>query len=242
MKNAISQKFIKIDDIIIAVRKNANAKHLKIAVKPFHGVRLTIPERVSLHIAEKFASEKIDWIKEHLEKMRGLEKAYSFFDETSEFWTRNHKLEIKKLELSRIVVRVSKGRIIIHYPESKSVNSIEVQNAVRKGILKAYAEEAKEFLPKRLNDLSDKFNLPFNEVFIKNIKSRWGSCSGKNNINLSIHLMRLPDQLIDYVLLHELAHTKVKNHSKKYWAFLTELIGNAKKLDKELNHFRIDLF
>jgi hypothetical protein len=174
--------------------------------------------------------------------MRGLEKSYYFFNEYYEFKTRNHKLEIKKIDIGRISSKVFKGRIIIRFPADKNVNSIEVQNAVRKGILKAYTEEAKEFLPKRLNDLSDKFNLPYNEVFIKNIKSRWGSCSGKNNINLSIHLMRLPDQLIDYVLLHELAHTKIKNHSKKYWEYLSELTWNAKKLDKELNHFRIGLF
>jgi hypothetical protein len=242
MNKTTSPQFIKIEGIDIALRKNANAKHLKIAVKPFYGVRMTIPDRVSLNTAEKFALEKIGWIREHLEKMRGLEKAHSFFDENSEFTTRNHKLEIIKQNISKITVKVSKGRIIIHFPVTKNVISIEVQNAARNGILKAYTEEAKEFLPKRLNDFSDRFNLPFNELYIKNIKSRWGSCSGKNNINLSIHLMRLPDHLIDYVLLHELAHTKVKNHGKKYWEYLDELTGNAKKLDKELNHFQIGLF
>jgi len=242
MNKATSPQFIKIQGIDITIRKNAKAKHLKIAVKPFQGVRITIPDRVSFDTAVKFAFEKIDWIREHLEKMRGFEKPDFFFNENSEFHTRNHKLEIKKIDISRITVKVVKERIILHIPLSKNINSLEVQNAVRKGILKAYTEEAKEYLPKRLNDFSDKFNLPFNEVFIKNIKSRWGSCSGKNNINLSLHLMRLPDHLIDYVLLHELAHTKVKNHSKKYWTFLNELIVNGKRLDKELNHFRIGLF
>jgi len=242
MNKPDSSHVILIDGIEITIKKNRNAKHLRISLKPFYGVRLTIPDKVSFHIAEKFAIEKISWIKEHLSKMHELEKAHSFFDENSEFKTRNHKLEINKLSTSKITVKVGKGSIRVNIPENKNVNSIEVQKAVRKGILKAFTEEAKEFLPKRLNDLSDKFNLPFNEVYIKNIKSRWGSCSGKNNINLSVHLMRLPDQLIDYVLLHELAHTKVKNHSKKYWDYLSGLAANAKKLDKELNHFRIGLF
>jgi hypothetical protein len=242
MNKPVSSHVIRIDGIDITIRKNANAKNLRISLKPFYGVRLTIPERVSFHIAEKFAVEKISWIKEHLSKMHELEKAHSFFDENSEFKTRNHKLEINRLDINKIIVKVGIGRIIVKIPATKNVNSVEVQKAVRNGILKAYTEEAKEFLPKRLNDLSDKFNLPFNEVYIKNIKSRWGSCSGKNNINLSVHLMRLPDQLIDYVLLHELAHTKVKNHSKKYWEYLNGLDVNAKKLDKELNHFRIGLF
>src|SRR5664280_933089 len=113
MNKATSPQFIKIDGIDIIFRKDVKARHLRISVKPFHGVRITIPERVSFHIAEKFALEKIDWIREHLDKMRGLEKAYSCFDENSEFQTRNHKLGIKKLDISKITVKVSKGRIVI---------------------------------------------------------------------------------------------------------------------------------
>jgi predicted metal-dependent hydrolase len=212
---------------------------MNISVKPFIGVRITIPERVSFYEGEKLAHEKIKWIEEHVNKMRGYEYANAIYDENSKFQTRNHQLELKASKNNKISARVRNGLIMIKYPLGKDFKSFEIQKVIRKGIENAYREEAKEYLPKRLNDLSDKFGLPFNELFIKNIKSRWGSCSGKNNINLSIHLMRLPDHLIDYILLHELAHTKVKNHSKKYWNFLDTLTGDAKKLDKELKKFRI---
>lgn len=214
---------------------------MNISVKPFRGVRITIPERVSFYEGEKLAHEKIKWIDEHVDKMRGYEKAYASYDENSKFQTRNHQLELKASKKNRISARVRNGLIMIKYPLGKDIKSFEIQKVIRKGIENAYREEAKEYLPKRLNDLSDKFDLPFNELFIKNIKSRWGSCSGKNNINLSIHLMRLPDHLIDYVLLHELAHTKVKNHSKKYWNFLDSLTEDAKRSDKELRKFKIGL-
>ena len=76
--------------------------------------------------------------------------------------------------------------------------------------------------------------------FVKNIKTRWGSCSSLNNINLNLHLMRLPDHLIDYVILHELAHTKEKNHGKSFWNLVDSLVMDLKEMKKELKTYSID--
>ncbi|MHB8930849.1 MAG: M48 family metallopeptidase [Melioribacteraceae bacterium] len=238
----MSSKIIQVKEIEILLQKSERSRYMNISVKPFEGVRITIPEKVSFFEGEKLAHEKIKWIEEHFEKMRTYEKSFSIYDENSKFQTRNHQLELKTSKNNRLSARVKNGLIMIKYPFGKDIKSFEIQKTIRKGINIAYREEAKEFLPKRLNDLSDRFELPFNELFIKNIKSRWGSCSGRNNINLSIHLMRLPDHLIDYVLLHELAHTKIKNHSKKFWLFLDTLVGDAKKIDKELRQFKISMY
>ena len=238
----MSTKTIVINDIEIRIKKSPRARYMNISVKPFGGITVSIPEKISFYDGEKLAHQKIKWIEEHVSKMRGYEKTFSIYDENSNFKTRNHRLEIKLSEKNKFSVKVRNGIIKVSYPEDLDAKSSIVQKAVRKGIETAYREEAKEYLPKRLNDLSDKHNLPFSELFIKNVKSRWGSCSGKNNINLSIHLMRLPDHLIDYVLLHELAHTKIKNHSKKFWQFLDTLVSNAKKIDKELRQFRISMY
>jgi len=102
--------------------------------------------------------------------------------------------------------------------------------------------EAKEFLPDRVKQHADKIEFKYNKLSLKNIKSRWGSCSRKNNLNLSIHLMRLPDHLIDYVILHELVHTVHHNHSKQFWAMLDKVTGGAKILDKELSKYRIAIY
>ena len=76
-------------------------------------------------------------------------------------------------------------------------------------------------------------------LIIKNAKTRWGSCSSINNINLNLHLMRLSDELIDYVILHELVHTKIKNHQKEFWDLLNIVSGDAKGLDRELKKYYI---
>jgi predicted metal-dependent hydrolase len=99
--------------------------------------------------------------------------------------------------------------------------------------------KAVEKLINRLNELSTKHGLPYNRVFVRNQKTRWGSCSANNNISLNIKLSLLPNEFLDYVLLHELVHTQIKNHSPKFWKTLNGLVGDAKKMDRGLNDYQL---
>jgi predicted metal-dependent hydrolase len=96
---------------------------------------------------------------------------------------------------------------------------------------------ARKFLVDRLYFLAQKYGFTYNRVFIRNQKTRWGSCSTKNNINLNVNLVRLPNELIDYTILHELVHTRVKNHSQRFWDQMDLLLGDAKKVDKKLRAY-----
>ncbi len=98
---------------------------------------------------------------------------------------------------------------------------------------------ARKLLIDRLNQLAQKHGFAYNRVFIRNQKTRWGSCSIKNNINLNINLVRLPDELIDYTILHELVHTRVTNHSRRFWDQMDALLGDAKKIDKKLSTYEV---
>jgi predicted metal-dependent hydrolase len=108
----------------------------------------------------------------------------------------------------------------------------------RKSILKEVdISLARIQLKERIDFLSEKYDLKYNKLFIKNQKTRWGSCSEKNNINLNAKLLNLPQKLIDYVILHELVHTKVKNHSSEFWLTIESYMYNSKKYDKELKKY-----
>ena len=100
-------------------------------------------------------------------------------------------------------------------------------------------QAAREFLEGHIKELADKFGFVYNKVTIRNQKTRWGSCSSKNNINLNMQLMNIPNNLIDYVILHDLMHTKVKNHSPLFWGSLDRYVGNAKAIDKELKKYSL---
>ncbi|NJM14311.1 MAG: M48 family metallopeptidase [Bacteroidales bacterium] len=115
--------------------------------------------------------------------------------------------------------------------------SSEAQQFIEKCLLKHLRKLAVAYLPKRLQLLADRHGLTYMGLRLKNMKTRWGSCSAKNNINLNIHLMRLPVGLADYVMLHELMHTREKNHGPRFWASLSTLLPNARAIDKELKRF-----
>jgi predicted metal-dependent hydrolase len=90
----------------------------------------------------------------------------------------------------------------------------------------------------RLSELAARHGFSYNRVFIRNQKTRWGSCSGRNNINLNINLVRVTPELMDYVLLHELVHTRIKNHGPLFWNELGRLVAKARELDRLLNEYR----
>ena len=97
---------------------------------------------------------------------------------------------------------------------------------------------AREVLCRRIGELAQLHNFVYNRISIRKQKSRWGSCSSKDNINLNANLLHLPSELMDYVLLHELVHTRVKNHSKDFWDELEIVVPNARQIDRKLKDYQ----
>jgi len=222
----------------VLLRKNSRSKYMSIAIKSTQGVVVTMPTYYSYEEGIKFAYEKTEWIKRGLEKLKQSKFAPVVYDGQTPVKTRSFIIEFEKSESKTVFIEGTEHKIVFKYPASKDIKSPEMQKKIKLVLEHIYRLEAHEYLPQRIDALSKQYNIPFNRLSIKNIKSRWGSCSARNNINLSIYLMKLPDELIDYVISHELAHVIVKNHSKKFWLFLEKLTGNAKKLDKLLKNYR----
>jgi hypothetical protein len=101
--------------------------------------------------------------------------------------------------------------------------------------------KAKRKLTGKLRYLAKKNGYSYNRVFIRSQKTRWGSCSHKNNISLNVKLVKLPDELMEYVILHELVHTRIKNHSRDFWTELDTLTGNGKRLSARLKEYGFEL-
>ncbi len=100
-------------------------------------------------------------------------------------------------------------------------------------------EEARRKLIARLEYLAAQHDFSYNKVFIRNQKTRLGTCSSKNNIGLNIKVSCLPQELMDYVILHELAHTRVKNHGKEFWMLMDKLVGDGKAEAKRVREYSI---
>lgn len=130
-----------------------------------------------------------------------------------------------------------KGWILKHLKKMKKME--KEHNIFLKNSAEIDRGEARRKLFNRLNELSEKHGFRYNKVFLKNQKTRWGSCSIKDNINLNMKLVRLPDEMIDYVLLHELVHTRIKNHTKEFWRELDRFVGDAKVKNERLKEYKI---
>ena len=222
--------------------RSHRAKRLNITIKPFVGVRVSVPRSVSFKKASALTENRISWIKTHLSKMKKEEGLLTVFHLDTKFQTRSHHLEMKFSDTEALQTLVRDNKIDVSIPHSHNIEDSKVQNAIRQAIELAWRKEAKMHLPGRVKVLAAAHKFEYKNVAIKNSKTRWGSCSFDNNINLSLHLMRLPDHLVDYVILHELAHTRVKNHSKDFWQLLDIVSGDARKLDREVKGYGIKIY
>ena len=238
----MEEQVLNIKGVEVTLFRSQRAKSLNITIKPFSGVRVSVPASISFEKAKEATKQRIEWIKSHLSKMQKAEDLFTVFKLDTKFQTRTHHLQLRVSENEILKSTVRNNLIDVSIPQSNAVEDAEVQNEIRRAIERAWRKEAKEYLPKRVGDLANIHKFEFNKVSVKNSKTRWGSCSFDNSINLSLHLMRLPDYLVDYVILHELVHTKIKNHSRDFWQLLDLVSGNAKKLDREVKDYRIQIY
>ena len=238
----MEEQVLNIQSVEVTLFRSDRAKSLNITIKPFTGVRVSVPHTISFKKAKEATEQRIGWIKSHLSKMQKAEDLFTVFNLDTKFQTRTHHLEIKVSDTDTLRSVVRNNKISVAIPQSNKIADAEVQNEIRKAIERAWRKEAKDYLPLRVKALAAKHKFEYKNVAIKNAKTRWGSCSFDNNINLSLHLMRLPNYLIDYVILHELVHTKIKNHSRNFWQLLDIVSGNAKKLDREVKDCRKQIY
>jgi predicted metal-dependent hydrolase len=219
------------------VRKSS-VRNLKITIRPFKGIQVTMPGFISLENAGKFVEEKRSWIRDTQLKLARYEKKATVFEENTGFSTKDHVLVLERHAKATIKTVIGQGQVRVIFPDFADVKDERVQRAVKKALTQTWRIEAGKYLPERLSVLAKQHNLHFSRVTVRDNKTRWGSCSRDNNINLNIHLMRLPERLADYVILHELAHTIHKHHQKAFWQFLESITGGrARQLDKELNQY-----
>jgi predicted metal-dependent hydrolase len=161
-----------------------------------------------------------------------------------------------------ITVRPGKGVRVAVPPHTPFTSALEFVRAKKLWIQKhlariqAYEKQKKEFsdiflsidktkakrkITGRLQKLAKQHRFTYNKVSIRNQRTRWGSCSGKGNISLNMKLVALPQELFDYVILHELVHTRIHNHSKRFWQELDKYVGNGKAKAKRLVEYGLGL-
>lgn len=214
---------------IVVIKRNSRAK--KVIVRRKHDVvEMTIPRRLTKSEIKKH----FDDLKPKILALPKQELAKITEESNIETFTFKVAIIRQTSFEDKIGMHLKQGVLNLDVHPSSNILSLDIQYTLIDLIIYAMRAEAHRVLPSKVMKFAQKFNLTVNQVKINKSKNRWGSCSEAKNINLSLFVMMLPEYLIDYVILHELAHTIELNHSPRFWQVLDVFCkGKAEELNNE---------
>ncbi len=210
------------------LRRSKRARNMSIKVSTIDGLIITIPERFKFSNIYKFLDQNEKWIENALLKYNPTTTlvlpSQINLKSVDQKWTINYST-------------TKDQSITLHDSENQTITALNLPSSYWEGISyfnKWINVKANGILPKWANHLSNLHELPYSKLTIRRQKTRWGSCSQSDYINLNQNLLFLEPDLVTYVILHELVHTKVKNHSSQFWSALSRYVPNSKDISKRL--------
>lgn len=201
----------------ITVRRSARSRSIRIRVAPNGLLQASLPPYAPLFMLKRLLNSSRD----ELRGMIGSQTPSYTFEHGMKIG-KSHTLIVQTVSHESLSVTRHGQSIIVTLPDSLSLEHTDVQQAIRDSMIKALRIEAKSYLPKRLAYLAEAYGYQYDRVRFSHASGRWGSCSTSGTISLNIALMKLPHELIDYVLIHELSHTKQMNHSRDFWRLVEQ--------------------
>lgn len=201
------------------VRESNRAKRISLRVHGEKGVEVVYPTSMKRPKARKFLRENMDWLLKTLHKMEnkksnvyhrqykhGETLPYLGEDITLNLIQRTHGTDMSFKFIDKILD-------VSLPPDIDPSDTDAIQYAVES----FYRGQAKWYITNRTIDIAEELGFKFNRIFIKNQKTKWGSCSSNNNLNFNLRLMMASPEAIDYIIIHELCHLTHMNHSKQFW-------------------------
>lgn len=197
---------------IITLRRSARASHVRIKVAPDGRLRASLPLYAPLFLVKRLLKNS----RAELREMLAEQHSETIF-EHGMIIGKSHSLIVRPTAVKAVSATRHGQQIVVSLPDGTTLNDPASARIVRDTVIEALRIEAKSYLPKRLAFLAEKYGFSYEKVRFSHASGRWGSCSSNGTISLNIALMKLPFELIDYVLIHELSHTVQMNHSDMFW-------------------------
>lgn len=193
----------------ITVRRSASARAMKATVAPNGQLRISIPSYMPLFMARRLVNSSRGQLRELLETRPKL-----VISDGMQIG-KSHSLHVRYSNRHSLARHAN--QLILTLTQTETTTDSSVVEEVRKELQSILRREAKHHLPRRLEYLANTYGFSYSSLRFTHASSRWGSCNSKQAISLNIGLMKLPFELIDYVLIHELCHTKYLDHSIDFW-------------------------
>lgn len=225
------KEFALNEQTTVTIYKRRASRNLRLSVTSEGKVRVSMPVWLPYSAGVQFARSRAAWITAQQPKIHTWEDQQLIGSE--------HTLRLlPAVGAQRISTRTQNRTIYIRYPSTLQPNNPAVLAAINRAATRALRDEAERLLPGRLAALAAEHGFSYRSVQVKQLKSRWGSCDQRQHIVLNLFLMQLPWNCIDYVLLHELSHTRVMDHSPAFWAQLEAVLPNAKQLRRVMREYQ----
>ena len=213
--------------VAYSVRVSTRAKRARIEVSAIGQVKVIVPTRFNQNLIPAFVAQHQSWIDKTLRKVEAHRPPQQRPDECL-LRALNERWRVEYAE----DLRMSCMRI----DDRQKQITLSTRSNPRLLLVDWLHQYARHHLTRLLKNKSAETGLVFNKLFIKNQKTRWGSCSSKGNINLNRNLLFLPIELVDYLLVHELCHTVHLNHSPGYWRLVEFHLNDFRTRDRQLRH------
>jgi len=228
----MSTKQVSIPDIgTVTLYKRRGNRSLRLSIGAGGEIRVSLPYWLPYRAGEQFVLSKAPWIAANRTRTdTALRHGHAI--------GKAHRLYFDQQALAtKVSARVAANEVRVSFPAMYSQHDHEVQLAAHKASIRALRKEAEALLPQRLEALAAQTGYTYTSVGVKQLKSRWGSCNSHKEITLNLFLMQLPWHLIDYVLVHELTHTKIMRHGAPFWKEMEKHLPRAKELRKQMSAY-----
>lgn len=212
----------------ITIRRSKLSRHVRLSVAPNGRLRISMPPYAPLFLAKRLLASSRASVRTML--ARETQASTPLADGMQ--IGKSHSLHVQSAQTSQVTRR--DRRIVAMLAPGDTLKTPAIQSAIREHTIKALRKEAKSYLPKRLAYLAAQHEFTYQSIRFSHASSRWGSCSSSGTISLNIALMKLPFELIDYVLIHELCHTRQMNHSQRFWSSVEHCLPDYKKRRTQL--------
>jgi predicted metal-dependent hydrolase len=233
----MATKTVTIADVgTVQIYKRRGVRSIRLSIGHDGHVRVSMPYWLPYAAGTEFARRQRDWIAAKQTKSAPLTHG-------TKVGKAHHLAFIPEPRRTMLATRItSSGEVRVFHPAQLAHTDPRVQKAAERASVRALKQQAEKLLPGRLRALADQHGFSYSKVSVKQLTSRWGSCSHEKDIVLNCFLMQLPWHLIDYVLLHELTHTRIMAHGPVFWRELGRYVPNLKAARKEIKTHRPALF
>ena len=217
-----------------SVRVSPRAKHLRLKVSVDQGIVVVIPEGFDRRRIPDILANRRDWLDKHIgrinshQQLLGADRSYELpeiviLNAIGERWPIDYRQTSERIVG---VYEQKEGRLLVR-------GNVKDKAACRQALRRWLSRKTHGHLVPWLRRISEHTGLSFNKAMVKGQKTRWASCSARRNISVNYKLLFLPEQHVGYVLRHELCHTQVMNHSRRFWQELSLLEPDYRRLHDE---------